>query len=80
MFWLTVSGLALYFLDRLTILGLEECLPSAILARLRQNLADNRERTVSLFDEAIALNQELRQLNISVRISEGHYSNAGVSA
>ena len=48
----TVSGLALYFFDRLTFLGLEECLPSSILARLRQNLADNRERTVSLFDEA----------------------------
>src|SRR4249919_1653773 len=59
MFWLTVSGLALYFLDRLTFLGLEECMPSSILARLRQNLADNRERTVSLFGEAIALNQEL---------------------
>ena len=71
MFWLTVSGLALYFLDRLTFLGLEECLPSSILARLRQNLADNRERTVSLFDEAIALNQELGKLNISFAFLKG---------
>ena len=71
MFWLTVSGLALYFLDRLTFLGLEECMPSSILARLRQNLADNRERTVSLFDEAIALNQELGKLNISFSFLKG---------
>jgi len=71
MFWLAVSGLALYFLDRLTTLGLEECLPPTVLARLRQNLADNRERTAWLFEEAITLNRELQQLEIPFAFLKG---------
>ena len=71
MLWLAVSGLALYFLDRLTTLGLEECLPPAILFKLRQNLADNRERTASLFDEAITLNGEFQRLRIPFAFLKG---------
>jgi hypothetical protein len=50
--WLDLSGLALYLLDRLRGLGLETLLPSAILARLRRNLVDNRLRTAAMLAEA----------------------------
>jgi len=59
--WLDSSGLALYLRDRLTALGCEDALPPAVRARLRQNLADNRARTESLFAELLAINQCLRQ-------------------
>ena len=42
--WLDTSGLALYFLDRLSELDLLELLPSDVHERLLQNLADNSER------------------------------------
>src|ERR1039458_4428849 len=55
MFWLDVSGLVLYLLDQLILLGVEDCVPWEILMRLWQNLDDNRKRTASLFNEAIAV-------------------------
>src|ERR1700729_3494822 len=51
LYWLDISGLALYLLDRLTELGVERCIPGAILDRLQQNLAENRERTAALLQE-----------------------------
>jgi len=52
LFWLDVSGMALYLLDRVKSLGIEACLPSAILARIENNLYENRQRTQELLDEA----------------------------
>ena len=71
LFWLDVSGLALYFLDRLTQLGIEDCLPEPILVRLRNNLADNRKRTVWLFDEAVTIAGALQQCNVSFAFLKG---------
>jgi len=62
--WLDVSGLALYFLDRLTTLDLETLLPPNILTRLRNNLADNRERNAALLREAVEINRSFQQENI----------------
>ncbi len=59
--WLDVSGLALYLLDRLFALGQEDVLPAKILARLRQNLADNRMRTAVLLAEADEINRGFRR-------------------
>jgi hypothetical protein len=50
--WLDVSGLALYLLDHLLAHEDEALLPPSVLARLRQNLADNRRRTKALLAEA----------------------------
>ena len=69
--WLDVSGLALYLFDRLRSLGLIDCLPSAMLWRLRRNLAENRERTDSLFDEAVALANSLREKGIAFALLKG---------
>jgi Uncharacterised nucleotidyltransferase len=54
--WLDTSGLALYFLDRVTALGLEDCIPAEVLGQLQQRLADNRLRTSDLFDEFAEVN------------------------
>ena len=42
--WLDTSGLALYFLDRVLELQLNDLLPRSVMARLQQNLIDNTER------------------------------------
>jgi len=62
--WLDASGMALYFLQRIEALGIEGALPSATLARLRQNLADNRERTAAVFAEFTAVNQAFQQAGV----------------
>ncbi len=71
MFWLDVSGLALYLLDRLTQLGIEQCLPEPILARLRNNQADNRKRTAWLFEEAVTVAGALKQCNVTFAFLKG---------
>jgi hypothetical protein len=70
-FWLDVSGLALYFLDRLTVLDIEECVPVFMLQQLKQDLRDNRERTETLLVEARVLNQRLRGLEASFAFLKG---------
>jgi len=70
-YWLDVSGLALYLFDRLRCLGLMDCLPSAILWRLRRCLAENRERTDSLFGEAVAVGNSLRAKGIAFAFLKG---------
>jgi hypothetical protein len=69
--WLDVSGLALYLFDRLRVLGLQDCLPSPILWRLKKNLADNSDRAESLFTEAVAVSQSLRRSNIAFALLKG---------
>jgi hypothetical protein len=58
--WLDLSGLALYFLDRMTELQLGNLLPTWVLARLEQNLQDNQERTRGMISESIAIQQEFQ--------------------
>jgi hypothetical protein len=69
--WLDVSGLALYLYDRLRTLEIQDCLPSSILWRLRNNLADNRDRTDWLFTEAVAVSQSLMSSKIDFALLKG---------
>jgi hypothetical protein len=71
LYWLDISGLALYLLDRLTELGLERCLPEPILRRLQQNLDENRERTAALFQEAAAISRAMRRRRIAFALLKG---------
>lgn len=54
--WIDSSGLALYFLQRVQQLGFEASLPTPVLERLQQNLADNRDRTADTFAEFVRIN------------------------
>ncbi|HEV2708965.1 MAG TPA: nucleotidyltransferase family protein [Edaphobacter sp.] len=63
--WLDISGLALYFLDRIVELKLSDWLPSSVLPRLQENLADNTERTRGMIAELIAIQQEFHDARLS---------------
>jgi hypothetical protein len=69
--WLDVSGLALYFLDRLIALNLETCIPTPFLNQLRTNLTENRKRADSLFDEILLLASAMQQRNINCCVLKG---------
>jgi hypothetical protein len=69
--WLDLSGLALYFLDRLTALGIEDCIPNSMLEQLYANLADNRQRTAWFHEEAAEVDQRLRKLSIEFAFIKG---------
>ena len=69
--WLDTSGLALYLYDRLEYLKLIDCLPAEIADRLRQNLADNSQRTNSMFAEAVQIQELFRQENLEYLLLKG---------
>jgi hypothetical protein len=69
--WLDTSGLALYFLDRAEELGLVEVLPWPVIARLRQNLADNSERMDEMIAESIAIQQRFQEAALSYAVLKG---------
>ncbi len=71
LYWLDTSGLALYFLDRLTQLELCEILPPAVLSRLQENLADNRARTQSMINESSAIQHSFQQAGFSYALLKG---------
>jgi hypothetical protein len=63
--WLDISGLALYFLDRIVELKLTDWLPPHVLTRLQENLADNTERTRGMIAESVAIQQAFREAHLS---------------
>jgi len=63
--WLDLSGLALYFLDRMVDLKLTGWLPAHVLTRLQQNLADNSERSLVMIGESIAIQQAFQKAHVS---------------
>ncbi len=65
LYWLDVSGLALYFLDRVVECGLEDMVPPRVLARLRQNLSDNTDRTSEMIAESNAIQRSFQDAGIS---------------
>lgn len=69
--WLDVSGLAFYFLDRLEQQELSDIVPATVLARLRQKLADNTERSASMMDEWIELHRSFHGAGLSCATLKG---------
>jgi hypothetical protein len=71
LYWLDVSGLALYFLDRITELELCEQLPAAVLSRLQQNLEDNTARTDAMIAECAILHYDFQEAGLSYVTMKG---------
>jgi hypothetical protein len=69
--WLDLSGLALYFLDRLVELQATGSLPAPILASLQQRLSDNTERTHSMIAESIAIQVEFQKAGLWYALLKG---------
>jgi hypothetical protein len=69
--WLDTSGMALYFLDRLTQLERCEILPPAVLERLQQNLLDSTERTNSMIAESTAIHRSFQGAGLSYAALKG---------
>jgi hypothetical protein len=59
--WLDLSGLALYFLNRIVELDLCDLLPPSVLARLQLNLMENTQRTQSMISESLAIQLEFQK-------------------
>ncbi len=69
LYWLDASGLALYFLDRVKSLGIQDALAAPTLNQLEQRHADNKQRTESMFGEFARINAafgaaQLRYVNL----------------
>jgi hypothetical protein len=62
--WLHTSGLALYFMHRITELRVEAAIPLVLSRELRANMAANRVRTAALFDEFAGINIEFQRAGI----------------
>jgi hypothetical protein len=69
--WLDLSGLALYFLDRLDKENLCGLVPEPVIARLRQNLIDNRARTTALISEWSFIQRSFQSAGLSFATLKG---------
>jgi hypothetical protein len=71
LYWLDISGMALYVLDEMRTLGMDKMLPVAILTRLETNLRDNKERTRALLRESARVVDALRLAGVSFVFLKG---------
>jgi len=71
LYWLDISGMALYFLDRITQLGLVDVLPSFVQSRLQENLRNNTLRTRGMIDESVAIQREFQRAGLCYSVMKG---------
>jgi hypothetical protein len=69
--WLDVSGLALYFFDRMRETERLNVLPQFVIERLERNLRDNAERTRGMIAESIAIQRCFRLAGIQYAVLKG---------
>jgi hypothetical protein len=69
--WLDISGMALYLLDRVRELEIEDSVPVPIRERLLLSLERNRERTTSLLNHAKSVASRFKHGGISFALLKG---------
>jgi hypothetical protein len=69
--WLDHSGLTLYLLKRLGDGGATQVLPSQVLARFEENLADNKCRVQQLLSETGCINEKFNQAGVQYAVVKG---------
>ncbi len=69
--WLDLSGLALYFLDRIVELQLADFVPAPIYESLEQRLLQNTQRTHSMTAESIAIQREFQGAGLCYAVLKG---------
>ncbi len=69
--WLDISGLALYFFDRVCERRLDHTLPSMIFERLERSLAENKQRTASMVSDLAEIASRFRAEALSFAVLKG---------
>lgn len=69
--WLDISGLALYFYDRLIKLNQVDIVPRDVLARLQRSLTENTARTEGMFAELKAILLAFQGAQLSYVVLKG---------
>ncbi len=69
--WLDLSGLALYFLDRLEQEGLCGLVPNHVITRLQRNLADNEARIAALIADWTSIQRSFQSAGLSFATLKG---------
>src|SRR5688572_21825716 len=69
--WLDLSGLAIYFLDRMRLERAVETLPEGVLAELEKRRADNRVRTERILSELEAFTRAFEQRSVKYAVLKG---------
>lgn len=69
--WLDVSGLALYFFDRMLEMGRLGVLPPFAVERLERNLGENTERTRGMIAESIAIQHGFQSDGLRYAVLKG---------
>ncbi|HEV2136056.1 MAG TPA: nucleotidyltransferase family protein [Terracidiphilus sp.] len=71
LWWLDISGMAIYFYHRACEIGGDRLLPREVEAGLAQRLSNNRARTKALLDEARALAAWFQRGNVPYSLLKG---------
>ncbi len=71
LYWMDVSGLALYFHNRMTQSRQDAHLPAEVWERLTRNLEQSRRRTAVMGAEAAAIQSDLQQSGIPFAVLKG---------
>lgn len=69
--WLDISGMALYLLDRIRTLHIEDSVPRAVVDRLASNLDKNRQRTSTLLQDACQVAQQFERDHVTYALLKG---------
>ena len=64
-YWINTSGLAFYFLDQVTALGIADAVHPRVFQRLRANLRKNKVRAAAMFREFVGLNAAFRSAGVT---------------